>query len=182
VLSPQIDAKSGEWVAPFIMATTNSRVVQRTHALLGRPWGDDFEYDEAMLVGGGPVGAVKAMAVAGGLAGFAGLAAFGPTRKLLARFLPEPGEGPTEHAQEQGFFDLRLYGETAAGDRLVTKVTGDRDPGYGSTAKMLAESALAFLDLDHEQVGGGFWTPATAFGDALIDRLIQHAGVTFEVL
>ncbi len=182
VMLPQLDAKSGEWVAPFIMAVTNTRVVQRSHALLGRPWGDDFEYDEAMLVGGGPVGAVKATAVAGGMAGIAGLAALGPTRNLLARFLPEPGEGPDKDAQEAGFFDLRLYGETAAGDRLVTKVTGDRDPGYGSTAKMLAESALAFLDLDHARVGGGFWTPATAFGDTLIERLVAHAGLTFDVL
>ena len=179
---PQLDAKSGEWVGPFIMAAANTRVVQRSHALLGRPWGDDFEYDEAMLMGGGPIGAIKATAVAGGMGGFAGMAALGPTRKLLGRFLPEPGEGPSEDAQEAGFFDLRLFGETADGDKIVTKVTGDRDPGYGSTAKMLAESALAFLDLDRQQVGGGFWTPATAFGDVLIDRLIEHAGLTFDVL
>ena len=182
VLHPKLDAKSGEWAAPFIMTAANTRVVQRSHALLGRPWGDNFEYDEAMLVGGGPIGAMKATAVAGGMAGFAGMAALGPTRKLLSRFLPEPGEGPSEKTQEAGFFDLRLYGETADGDQLVTKVTGDRDPGYGSTAKMLAESALAFLDLDHEQVAGGFWTPATAFGDMLIERLVDHAGLTFEVL
>jgi short subunit dehydrogenase-like uncharacterized protein len=182
VVRPQLDSKSGEWVGPFIMAAANTRVVQRSHALLGRPWGDDFEYDEAMLVGGGPLGAIKAAAVAGGMAGFGGMAAFGPTRKLLGRILPEPGEGPSEDAQEAGFFDLRLYGETATGDQIVTKVTGDRDPGYGSTAKMLAESALAFLDLDRDDVGGGFWTPATAFGDVLIDRLIDHAGLTFDVL
>jgi short subunit dehydrogenase-like uncharacterized protein len=182
VARPQLDAKSGQWAAPFIMAAANTRVVQRSHALLGRPWGDDFEYDEAMLVGGGPIGAMKAAAVAGGIAGFAGMAALSPTRKLLGKFLPEPGEGPSEDAQEAGFFDLRLYGKTADGDKIVTKVTGDRDPGYGSTAKMLAESALALLDLDHDEVGGGFWTPTTAFGDMLIDRLIEHAGLTFEVL
>ena len=66
--------------------------------------------------------------------------------------------------------------------RSLTKVTGDRDPGYGSTAKMLTESALAFLDVDRDQVSGGFWTPATAFGDLLIERLTEHAGLTFEVL
>ena len=182
VTIPRRDPASGGWVAPFIMAATNTRVVQRTHALLGRPWGEDFEYDEAMLVGDGPVGALKAAAVAAGLAGFAGAAAFGPSRSLLRKVLPDPGEGPSPEAQEAGFFDIRLYGRTAGGVEIVTKVTGDRDPGYGSTAKMLTEAGLAFLDVDHGVVGGGFWTPATAFGDLLIDRLVTHAGLTFTVL
>lgn len=181
VTTPARDDLSGQWVGPFVMAATNTRVVHRTHALLGRPWGD-FRYDEAMLMGDGPMGAVKAAGVAGGTGAFAGMAALGPTRKLLGRFLPEPGEGPSPEAQVAGFFDLRLYGTTAAGDEIVTKVTGDRDPGYGSTAKMLAESALAFLDVPHDEVGGGFWTPATAFGDVLIDRLVDHAGLSFEIV
>ena len=182
VTVPQRDEASGQWAAPFIMAATNTRVVQRTHALLGRPWGDDFEYDEAMLVGDGPVGAMKAAAVAGGMGAFAGMAAFGPGRKLLGMVLPEPGEGPSPEAQEAGFFDIRLYGETASGKQIVTKVTGDRDPGYGSTAKMLAESALAFLDVPRSATAGGFWTPATAFGDLLVERLVEHAGLTFDVV
>ena len=182
VTVPQRDEASGQWAAPFIMAATNTRVVQRTHALLGRPWGDDFEYDEAMLVGGGPLGAVKAAAVAGGMGAFAGMAAFGPGRKMLGLVLPEPGEGPSPEAQEAGFFDIRLYGTTADGHTVVTRVTGDRDPGYGSTAKMLAESALAFLDVPHATIGGGFWTPATAFGDLLIERLVERAGLTFDVV
>jgi short subunit dehydrogenase-like uncharacterized protein len=182
VTVPQRDDASGQWAAPFIMAATNTRVVQRTHALLGRPWGDDFAYDEAMLVGPGPFGAMKAAAVTGGMGAFAGMAAFGPGRKLLGMVLPEPGEGPSPEAQAAGFFDVRLYGTTADGHTIVTKVTGDRDPGYGSTAKMLAESALAFLDLPAATPPGGFWTPATAFGDVLIDRLVEHAGLTFDVI
>lgn len=182
VTVPRRDAASGGWVAPFIMAATNTRVVHRSHALLGRPWGDDFEYDEAMLTGGGPLGALKAAAVAGGTAAFAGAAALGPTRSLLRKVLPDPGEGPSPEAQEAGFFDVRLFGRTGGGDEISTRVTGDRDPGYGSTAKMLAEAALAFLDVDHERVGGGFWTPATAFGDLLVERLTAHAGLTFDVL
>jgi short subunit dehydrogenase-like uncharacterized protein len=182
VTMPQRDPVSGGWVAPFIMAATNTRIVQRTHALLGRPWGDEFEYDEAMLVGDGPLGALKAAAVAGGMAGFAGAAAFGPTRSLLRKVLPAPGEGPSPEAQEAGFFDVRLFGRTGGGDEIVTRVTGDRDPGYGSTAKMLAEAALAFRDVDRSVIGGGFWTPATAFGDLLVDRLVAHAGLTFDVV
>jgi short subunit dehydrogenase-like uncharacterized protein len=182
VTVPQRDEASGQWAAPFIMAATNTRVVQRTHALLGRPWGDDFAYDEAMLVGAGPLGAMKAAAVTGGMGAFAGMAAFGPGRKLLGMVLPEPGEGPSPEAQAAGFFDVRLFGSTADGHTIVTKVTGDRDPGYGSTAKMLAESALALLDLPAATPPGGFLTPATAFGDVLIDRLVEHAGLTFDVI
>jgi short subunit dehydrogenase-like uncharacterized protein len=182
VVTPHRDAASGQWVAPFIMSVTNTRVVQRTHALLGRPWGDDFEYDEAMFVGDGVFGAMKAAAVTGGMGAFAGMAAFGPGRKLLGMVLPEPGEGPSPEAQEAGFFDMRLYGSTADGHRIVTKVAGDRDPGYGSTAKMLTEAALALLDVSAATTPGGFWTPVTAFGDLLIDRLVEHAGLTFEVL
>ncbi|MCB0967100.1 MAG: saccharopine dehydrogenase NADP-binding domain-containing protein [Ilumatobacter sp.] len=182
VSRPRRDEASGEWAAPFIMAATNTRVVQRSHALLGRPWGPDFLYDEAMMVGGGVGGALKASVVTGGMGVFGGMAAFGPTRSLLRKIVPEPGEGPSPEAREAGFFDLRLYGRTADGDRIRTRVTGDRDPGYGSTAKMLAESALAFLDVPRSDVGGGFWTPATAFGDLLIERLEAEAGLTFDVL
>jgi short subunit dehydrogenase-like uncharacterized protein len=182
VTTPRRDDLSGRWVAPFVMAATNTQVVQRTHALLGRPWGDDFLYDEAIMTGEGPSGAVRSAVVSAATGAFAGAAVFGPTRQVLGKFLPEPGEGPTPEQQEAGFFDMRLYGRTAAGDEIATKVTGDRDPGYGSTAKMLAESALAFGDVDRADVGGGFWTPATAFGDLLIDRLVEHAGLTFDVV
>ncbi len=182
VMRPTLDGASGQWVAPFVMAMLNERVVHRSHALLGRPWGEDFTYDEAMLAGAGPLGAAKASAIAGGLAGVAGMAVLAPSRRVLARFLPAPGEGPTPAQQEAGCFDLRLYGRTDAGDEITTRVTGDRDPGYGSTAKMMAEAALAFPDVPRERVPGGFWTPATAFGDLLVDRLVEHAGLTFDVI
>ena len=185
VLAPSRDAASGEWVGPFVMAGINTKIVHRTHALLDRPWGDDFVYDEAMLMGAGPLGAVKAGALAGGLGGFVGLAALGPTRSLLGRVLPDPGEGPSPEAQEAGFFDIRFFGSTADGRTITTRVTGDRDPGYGSTAKMLAESATTLLATNRgAKTGtpGGFWTPATAMGDRLVDALQAHAGLTFEVL
>lgn len=186
VVIPKNDEASGEWVAPFVMAAINTRVVHRSHALLGRPWGDGFTYDEAMMMGAGALGAVKAGALAGGLGGFMGLAAIGPVRRALNRWvLPKPGDGPSPEAQEKGFFDLRFFGTTAAGDTIVTKVTGDRDPGYGSTAKMLAESAVVLMQTNRGEktgVPGGFWTPSTALGDRLITALEAHAGLTFEVL
>ena len=124
-------------------------------------------------------GRAKAFAIAGGMGGFMGVAAFGPTRSLMGRFLPEPGEGPSPEAQEAGFFDVRLHGSTDAGDEITVKVTGDRDPGYGSTAKMLAEAATTLLD---SEATGGFWTPATALGDAYIDALVEHEGLTLDVV
>ncbi len=180
VTIPSMDKVSGEWVAPFVMASINTRVVQRTHALLGRPWGDSFLYDEAMMMGGGPVGAAKAAGLTGGLGGFMGLAAVGPIRKVLNNYvLPKPGTGPSAEAQEAGFFDLRFFGKTAGGDTIECKVTGDADPGYGSTAKMLGEAALALVETTGD---GGIHTPTTAFGDELIGRLEEHAGLSFSVL
>jgi short subunit dehydrogenase-like uncharacterized protein len=180
---PMRDDASGQWVAPFVMAAVNTRVVHRSHALLGRPWGPAFTYDEAMLMGTGPLGAAKAGALSGGLAAGMGLAALGPTRRALQRFvLPKPGEGPSPEAQEKGSFDLRFFGTTADGRTIRTRVTGDRDPGYSGTARMLAEAATALVELDADEVGGGFWTPATAFGDRLVERLEDHAGIRFDVL
>lgn len=180
---PMRDDASGQWVAPFVMAAVNTRVVHRSHALLGRPWGPAFTYDEAMLMGTGPLGAAKAGGLSGGLVAGMGLAALGPTRRALQRFvLPKPGEGPSPEAQEKGSFDLRFFGTTADGRTIRTRVTGDRDPGYSGTARMLAEAATALVELDADEVGGGFWTPATAFGDRLVERLEDHAGIRFDVL
>jgi short subunit dehydrogenase-like uncharacterized protein len=181
VLRPTKD-DAGHWLGPFVMAGVNTRVVQRTHALLGRPWGREFRYQEAMATGTGPLGAAKATGLAAGTATLVGLGALGPTRKLLARVLPKPGEGPSPEAQQRGSWDVRFTGTTSDGRAIETQVTGDRDPGYGSTAKMLGESAVAFLDLDRTDVGGGFWTTATAFGDRLVERLEAHAGLRFSVL
>lgn len=180
---PRHDDASGQWVAPFVMAAVNTKVVLRSHALLGHPWGRDFTYDEAMATGTGPLGAAKASGVAAGMAGGMGALAVGPVRRLLGRrVLPAPGTGPSPEAQEAGSFDLRFFGEATTGRTIRTRVTGDRDPGYGCTARMLAEAAVALVELDRDEVGGGFLTPATAFGDDLVERLRAHAGLTFEVL
>jgi short subunit dehydrogenase-like uncharacterized protein len=107
-----------------------------------------------------------------------------PSRWVLQRYvLPAPGEGPDPEAQARGSFDLRFRGRTDSAQTLRCRVAGDRDPGYGSTAKMLGEAAsMLALELPKSQLEGGFWTPATAFGDPLIERLQAHAGVQFEVL
>lgn len=173
----------GRWIAPFVMAAVNTRVVQRSNALLGRPWGESFRYDEAVDAGRGPAGAAAGTAVTAGLGAAVGLLALAPTRRLLERtVLPKPGEGPSPAQQAKGCFDLRFVGQTAKGDTIRCRVRGDRDPGYGATARMLGVAAAAMLERDRDELGGGFWTPASAFGDDLVERLSARAGLVFEVL
>jgi short subunit dehydrogenase-like uncharacterized protein len=110
--------------------------------------------------------------------------AIGPLRAALERFvLPKPGQGPSPEAQRTGFFDLRFVGAMADGRRIRTKVRADRDPGYGSAARMLGQAAACLaLDIDKAATPGGFWTPATIFGDRLLERLSERSGLTFEVV
>ncbi len=180
----EFDEDVRSWVAPFVMAGINTRIVHRSNALLGDAYGKDFLYDEAMMTGKGFKGRMAAASVALGLGGFVAAALLPPSRWLLERFVvPKPGEGPTPEEQERGCYDYRLVGHTADGKTLRAKVTGDRDPGYGSTGKILGEAAVCLAqDIPKAQVAGGFWTPATVMGDALIARLVAHAGLGFEVL
>ena len=182
------DADFNAWVAPFVMAAINERVVFRSNALSGMAYGADFTYNEGMLTGAGTKGRLGALAVVGGLGGFMAGVVFKPTRLLLERFvLPKPGEGPSPQQQLTGRYDIRFFGRSAQGKTLRVKVTGDRDPGYGSTSKMLGQAALS-LAQDHVRGGvkvgraGGFWTPATMFDERYITRLIQHAGLSFQTL
>ena len=181
---PEHDPDFDAWIAPFVMSAINTRVVQRSNALSGQAYGAGFRYDEAMLMGRGLKGRIAATGLAAGLGGFMLASALPPSRWALERFvLPAPGEGPSAAEQRQGRFDLRFLGRTDDGRVLRTRVTGDRDPGYGSTARMLGQAA-ACLALDFADSGpkGGFWTPATMFGNRLVERLVAHAGLTFEVL
>lgn len=183
VRAPQKDADFGVWLAPFVMAGVNTRMVQRSHAIQGQAYGENFSYMEAMSTGDGVKGAFTAGQVTAGLAGLMLGVALKPTRGLMARLFPEPGDGPSPDEQEAGFYDMRFHGTTEDGDTLVVKVYGDRDPGYGSTAKMLGQAAacLAF-DTPKADFAGGFWTPASLYGDRLIQRLEKDAGLSFEVL
>lgn len=178
------DEDFSAWCAPFVMAAINTRIVHRSNALQAQAYGADFRYDEAMLAGRGAKGRFAALGITAGIGGFMLGAALPPTRWLLAQFvLPAPGEGPSPQAQRTGFYDIRFFGTSGDGRSLRAKVTGDRDPGYGSTSKMLGEAgACLALDLPKSARTGGFWTPATALGDRLIERLKTHAGLTFEVL
>ncbi len=175
------DAEANSWTAPFIMATVNTRVVRRSHALLGYPWGESFRYREAIRTGHGASGWFRSAMITAGLTGLAGGASFGWSRGLLEKFvLPKPGTGPDAAAREKGFFNLEQIGRLADGRQIRGKITGDRDPGYGSTSKMLAESAvcLALDDLDSD---AGVLTPAAAMAAPLLRRLRENAGLSFEI-
>lgn len=171
------------WSAPFVMEAINSRVVLRSNALQNMRYSDKFSYQEVMLTGVGFKGWLRGLSLSLGLAGFVVAMMIGPIRRLMQKsLLPKPGEGPSETQQQNGYYDLRIVGQNEQ-QQMAIKVTGDRDPGYGSTAKILAQAGLCMaLDVEKTDLPGGFWTPSTAMGDKLVARLIQHAGLGFEVI
>lgn len=178
---PEYDNDLEAWVAPFVMDAINSRIVHRSNAL--NDYSKDMAYNEGMLTGDGVSGRLKALGIGVGTGLFFGAAALAPTRWALNKFVvPQPGEGPSPEAQKAGFFDVRLVGETAKGELITVKVTGDADPGYGSTAKMLAESAVCLAKDISAEAPGGFWTTASLLGEALLKRLQNKAGLTFDVV
>ena len=163
-LIPEYDSATGTWTAPFVMAAINTKNVHRTNFLLGHAWGADLVYDEMMMTTIGDAG--KAMAEA-----IAKANPFGESKL-------QPGEGPSKEERENGFYDVLFVGEYPDGTIVRASVQGDRDPGYGSTSKMLAETGIALLANKGE---GGVWTPGALLGDALIDRLTANAGLTFQI-
>ncbi|MCK6510846.1 saccharopine dehydrogenase NADP-binding domain-containing protein [Myxococcota bacterium] len=175
------DADLQRWTAPFVMASINTRIVRRTNALLGFKYGQDFRYSEVMSLPKGWRGWWMGQTVSLGMLGFTAVSSIKPLRKLLqATILPAPGQGPSPEAQEKGYFTTYLLGK-AKEHRLYGFIRGERDPGYGSTAIMLAESAIC-LAKDQAKLPQqyGILTPATAMGHPLIERL-RAAGFTLEV-
>jgi short subunit dehydrogenase-like uncharacterized protein len=177
------DRELGAWTGPFLMAAVNTRIVRRTNALLGYPYGKGFRYREVTVFKRGPTGLARAALMSGGVSLFAMCAMTRPGRALLEKVLPGSGEGPSSEARKNGFFKVRLFGEGQASDgsnvRVHGTVAGTSDPGYGETAKMLAESTLC-LARDSLSEGGGVLTPASAMGEKLIARL-RDRGMTFSV-
>ncbi|MFN3862242.1 MAG: saccharopine dehydrogenase family protein [Roseateles sp.] len=174
------------WCAPFVMATINTKNIHRSNALRGHPWGEGFLYSEKLLTGKpgqGDKGRRKALALAR-LTRLQHLAlGFGPTRYLLRRFvLTQPGDGPDQAAREAGHYEVWFTGRSVSGQLLRAIVKGDRDPGYGSTCKLVSEAALCLLhDVGRDATPGGVWTPGSAMGLALVRRLQARAGLTFEI-
>jgi len=147
------------------MAAINTRNVHRSNALLGHAYGVDFSYDEMMLTGDGDKGEMIANHVA-------------TNNPLAGPDAPKPGEGPSKEERESGFYDIMYVGKTKSDKTFVFSVKGDRDPGYGSTSKMISESAICLFK-DADETPGGIWTTAPAMGDKLIKRLEENAGLSF---
>jgi short subunit dehydrogenase-like uncharacterized protein len=174
-MKPMLDESISSWVAPFVMAPINTRNVHRTNALLGHAYGADFVYDEMMITGPGEKGEAMAMAIAG-------------DRSMSSGAGPKPGEGPSKEEREAGFYDLMFLGELFLGElggagetkRMSVTVKGDKDPGYGSTSKMITEAALCLL-LERIGTEGGMWTPGALMAEVLVKRLRENAGLSFTV-
>ena len=165
---PVLDEDLKSWTAPFVMANINTRNVHRSNMLLGFPYGKDFVYDEMVMTGPGEQGEAMARKVMAANNKFSGVE------------VPKPGEGPSKEERENGMYDLLFVAIAPDGRQVRAAVKGDRDPGYGSTSKMIAECAICLLR-DAPEVPAGIWTPGAAMGDKLIKRLVDHAGLTFEV-
>ena len=165
-MAPQYDEELQSWSAPFIMAPINTKNIHRSNFLMAHRYGEDFRYDEMLLTGDGDQGKATAEFVA--------------KDDSVAKSDLQPGEGPSKEERENGNYDAIFAGQACTGDLMISSVQGDRDPGYGSTSKMLAEAAMCLLH-NPELASGGLWTPAAALGDALIERLQAHAGLTFQI-
>lgn len=174
----------GIWTAAFAMALPNSRIVRRSNALLGYPYGRRFAYGEQMSVGSSPLAPVAAAAVTAANAATLGLGVrffrFLP-RSLVNRIMPKPGTGPSEQTRENGHYTVETYTTTTSGARYRATMAQQGDPGYKATAVLLGESALA-LALDRDRLSDlrGVLTPAAAMGDVLCQRL-PAAGATLTV-
>jgi short subunit dehydrogenase-like uncharacterized protein len=174
------EPRLGKWTAPFVMAAINTRIVRRSNAVLGAPYGKEFRYTEQMSMPRGARGLVAATGLTALLGGFVVATQVPPLRKVIERRLPSPGEGPTPEQRAAGHYVVRLIAESSDGSlRLDGRVEDRRDPGYGSTAVMLSEAAIC-LARDPLGAPGGVLTPASAMGDALLARL-RRAGLTFAV-
>jgi short subunit dehydrogenase-like uncharacterized protein len=160
---PFLDEATGSWAAPFIMAVINTKNVHRTNFLRGHPYGADFVYDEMVLTGPGEQGQAIADHIA-------------KTPMIGGPNDPKPGEGPSAEERLNGHYDVLFVGEMPDGREIRYGVKGRYDPGYGSTSRMLAETGIALLSCKAE---GAIATPGALLGEALVERLRQHAEISF---
>ena len=162
-----LDKKLNMWVAPFVMAPINTKNIHRSNALLDHQYGEDFCYDEMMIAGEGEEGKQIADAMTS-------------ANPMGGDNVPQPGEGPSKESREQGNYDVLFFADLGE-ESIEARVTGDMDPGYGSTSKMITESAICLIQ-DCSDLPGGIYTPAPAMGDKLIQRLEEKAGLTFDII
>ncbi len=161
---PVYDEKLDSWVAPFFMAPINTKNIHRSNALMDHIYGEDFCYNEMWIQGTGDEGKAAADFI---------------SKSNPLSNAPQPGEGPSRESRENGNYDLLFCGDID--DKSIhVSVTGDMDPGYGSTSKMITESALCLVK-ECDDLKGGIYTSASSMGTKLIKRLEDNAGLTFKL-
>ena len=175
--SVKYDKKIKSWISPFLMAGINTRIVRRSNALSNFSYGKKFQYDEAVMTGKGVKGRLNGIILSIPLI-FLAAKPGSFINKIFNIISPKPGQGPNKKEIENGYFSFRFFVFDHEGNESIFKVTGDRDPGYGSTSKMLAESAVC-LAKDKLDDRYGVLTPSYAMGDNILNRLILKAGLTF---
>ena len=161
---PVYDEELDTWVAPFFMAPINTKNIHRSNKLMNHIYGENFKYNEMWIQGPGEEGKAAAEFIS--------------TMNPLGD-APEPGEGPSRESRENGNYDV-LFCADVNGETIKASVNGDMDPGYGSTSKMITESALCLVK-DCQDLAGGIYTPASSMGTKLIKRLESNAGLTFKL-
>ena len=161
---PTYDEELNTWVAPFFMAPINTKNIHRSNKLMNHIYGENFKYNEMWIQGPGEEGKAAAEFIS--------------TMNPLGD-APEPGDGPSRESRENGNYDV-LFCADVDGETIKASVSGDMDPGYGSTSKMIAESAVCLVK-DCEDLAGGIYTPAASMGKKLIKRLESNAGLTFKL-
>lgn len=171
------DSEIKSWIAPFLMAGINTRIVRRSNALSKYKYGKGFKYDESIMTGQGIKGRLNGIMLSIPLI-FLAAKPGSLLNKISSFFVPKPGDGPNKKERESGYFSSRFFVFDEESNASVFKVTGDRDPGYGSTSKMLAESAVCIAK-DNLEDKFGILTPSYAMGDHILNRLISKAGLTF---
>lgn len=174
------DEDSKSWIAPFMMAGINTKIVRRSNALSNYSYGKNFTYDESIMTGDGFRGRIRAIISVLPLI-FLSAKPGSLLKRIFNFFTPKPGQGPNENERENGYYSMRFYIRYNDKSRALVRVTGDRDPGYGSTSKMLAESAIC-LSKDSLKDTYGVITPSIAMGDQILDRLQAKAGLTFKFI
>jgi short subunit dehydrogenase-like uncharacterized protein len=179
----EYDEELAGWTMPFSMGPMNAKIVRRTNALDGYPYGEDFSYGEAILAGAGLLGRIRATLGALATGGFMLALGWRPARRFLAtRVLPKPGEGPSQSVREGGSFDLVFVGRWDDGEVLSVRAAGPGDPNTEATSRLAFEAAVCLAeDEDRIAVGGGSWTPVSAMGELLLSRITEDGVMSFKL-
>ncbi|MCP4092916.1 MAG: hypothetical protein GY747_05640 [Planctomycetes bacterium] len=162
------------WAAPFLMAAVNESVVARSTQLIsGKDGAAPFPspYQEHLLVRG----RLRALQMKWLLQLSNRMLTSPIGRKILKRFGPRPGEGPSEQDIREGFARFIVVAGKLDAPTTMRQWNWDGDPSNRITVRCLVQTGLALAA--GEAKGGGVLTPASALGDSLLQRLTAIGAV-----